>query len=65
MRQGKRNSLVRKDWTLGSAEDFLGLTPAERACIDLRLMLTDETRSQLRSKVATGCGRTTTSISKR
>lgn len=41
MRESKRNKLAAKGWKLGSAKDFLGLTPQEEAYIELRLKLAD------------------------
>lgn len=41
MREGKRSKLTAKGWKLGSAKDFLGLTPQEEAYIELRLKLAD------------------------
>ena len=41
MRESKRSKLVGKGWKLGSAKDFLGLTPQEEAYIELRLKLAD------------------------
>ena len=41
MRESKRKKLADKGWKLGSAKDFLGLTPEEEAYIELRLKLAD------------------------
>ena len=41
MRESKRSKLAAKGWKLGSAKDFLGLTPQEEAYIELRLKLAD------------------------
>ncbi len=39
MNDEKRRRLEAKGWRFGSAADFLGLTPAEEAYIDLRIGL--------------------------
>ena len=39
MRESKRKRLAEKGWKVGSAKDFLGLTPEEEAYIELRLKL--------------------------
>jgi DNA-binding XRE family transcriptional regulator len=41
MRDRKRKRLEAKGWRVGSARDFLGLTQAEEAYIELRLKLAD------------------------
>ena len=41
MRESKRTKLTARGWKLGSAKDFLGLTPQEEAYIELRLKLAD------------------------
>jgi len=41
MRERKRKSLAARGWRIGSAKEFLGLTPAEQAFIELRLKLAD------------------------
>ena len=41
MRESKRSKLTAKGWKLGSAKDFLGLSPQEEAYIELRLKLAD------------------------
>ena len=41
MRESKRSKLAAKGWKLGSAKDFLGLSPQEEAYIELRLKLAD------------------------
>jgi predicted XRE-type DNA-binding protein len=40
----KKARLEAKGWKIGSAEDLLGLTPAEAAYVDLRLKLSDALR---------------------
>lgn len=39
MKQAKRNKLEAKGWKVGSAKDFLGLTPAEEAFIEMKISL--------------------------
>lgn len=46
MDAAKRSRLARAGWTVGSAEDFLGLGPAELAYIDLRIALGDALRAR-------------------
>lgn len=41
MREEKRKRLESKGWRVGSAREFLGLSPDEEACIELRLRLAD------------------------
>jgi ribosome-binding protein aMBF1 (putative translation factor) len=41
MRESKRKRLAEKGWKVGSAKDFLRLTPEEEAYIELRLKLAD------------------------
>lgn len=41
MKPEKKRRLERKGWRVGSAEDFLGLTPDEAAMVELRLKLAD------------------------
>jgi len=49
MRKEKVKRLVSKGWKIGSAEDFLGLSPEESAYIDLKLNLSANLR-KLRAK---------------
>lgn len=44
MRKDKRERLKRAGWRVGDAKDFLGLTGAEMAVIDLRVSLAAELR---------------------
>ncbi len=44
MRPEKRQQLERKGWRIGSAEEFLELTPEETALVELRLRLADAVR---------------------
>jgi predicted XRE-type DNA-binding protein len=41
MRKAKQNRLEEKGWKIGSADDFLDLSPEESAYIDLKLRLSD------------------------
>lgn len=41
MKPGKKQRLERKGWKVGSAEEFLELTPEEAAMVELRLRLAD------------------------
>jgi len=44
MRKEKIKRLESKGWKVGSAEDFLNLSPEETACIDLKLNLSANLR---------------------
>ena len=46
MRASKRKRLAAKGWTVGSAKDFLALSPAEDAFSELRLKLAEGLRSK-------------------
>ena len=39
MRVAKQRQLLQRGWAVGDVDEFLGLTPEERALIDLRLRL--------------------------
>jgi len=39
MKPEKKRRLEQKGWKVGSAEEFLGLTPEEAAMVELRLRL--------------------------
>lgn len=39
MRVAKRRQLLQRGWAVGDVDEFLGLTPEERALVDLRLRL--------------------------
>lgn len=41
MRPEKRGDLEAKGWRIGTAEEFLGLTPEEAAVVEIRLKLAD------------------------
>jgi predicted XRE-type DNA-binding protein len=49
MDKEKRAHLEAQGWKVGSAEEFLGLTPEEASYVDLRLKLSDAVR-ELRKK---------------
>ena len=46
----KKQRLESKGWKVGSADEFLGLTPEESAYIDLKLALSKNVRKYRRSK---------------
>ncbi len=46
MRDSKRRRLEAKGWRVGSATEFLDLTPADEAYIELRLRLADGLRAR-------------------
>lgn len=50
MKPEKKKRLERKDWKMGSAEDFLGLPPHEAALVDLRLKLADAVKLLRKAK---------------
>lgn len=50
MRRAKRERLEKRGWRIGTVEDFLGLSPAEAAYVDLRLRLSETLRSKRRSR---------------
>jgi hypothetical protein len=39
MDKAKQKMLEKKGWRVGTAEEFLGLSPAESRCIELKLAL--------------------------
>lgn len=41
MRANKRRRLEARGWKVGTAEEFLGLTPEEAALVEIRLKLAD------------------------
>ena len=45
MRESKRKRLESKGWKIGSAKDFLGLSPEESAFIQMKLELAESLRS--------------------
>ena len=46
MRKAKQRVLEANGWRVGSAADFLELTPAETALVDLKLRLSDALRAR-------------------
>jgi DNA-binding XRE family transcriptional regulator len=53
MRESKRQKLAAKGWRIGSAKEFLGLSPEEAAYIELRLKLADGLKTRRRSRGVT------------
>ena len=41
MNKAKQKKLEEKGWKVGTAEEFLGLSPAESRCIELKLTLSE------------------------
>jgi predicted XRE-type DNA-binding protein len=50
MRRAKRERLEKRGWRIGTVEDFLGLSPAEAAYVELRLRLSETLRSKRKSR---------------
>ena len=50
MRRAKRERLEKRGWRFGTAEDFLGLSPAEAAYVELRLRLSETIREKRKSR---------------
>ena len=50
MNKAKRQRLEAKGWKIGSADEFLGLTPEEAAYVELKLALSKHVRHYRRSK---------------
>ena len=46
MRKAKQERLKAKGWQIGSADDFLELTPEESAYVDLKLRLSDSLKQR-------------------
>ncbi|MEE4274108.1 MAG: helix-turn-helix transcriptional regulator [Thermoanaerobaculales bacterium] len=46
MHKAKQNRLKAEGWQIGSADDFLELTPEESAYVDLKLRLSDSLRKR-------------------
>ena len=46
MRSTRKKRLEAKGWKVGSAKDFLGLSPEEEAYIEIKLRLADGLRNQ-------------------
>ena len=53
MRESKRKRLAAKGWKVGSAKEFLGLSPEEAAYIELRLKLADGLKMRRHSRGVT------------
>jgi len=51
MGKDKKARLEAHGWRVGSAEEFLGLTPDEAAYVELRLKLSDAVRASLSARV--------------
>ena len=50
MRKVKRERLVKRGWKVGTAEEFLGLSAAESAYVELRLRLSETLRHKRKSR---------------
>jgi len=50
MDKNKKARLEANGWRVGSAEDFLGLSPDETAYVELRLKLSDAVRDLRKKK---------------
>lgn len=70
MRAERRKKLQAKGWKVGDAGEFLGLSPVEEICVDLRLALADalkKTRtrkSMTQTRLAAGLGSSQSRIAK-
>ena len=53
MRESKRKKLAAKGWKVGDAREFLGLSVAEQALIELRLKLADGLKSRRHARGVT------------
>ena len=53
MRESKRKKLAAKGWKIGGAQEFLGLSEAEEALIELRLKLADGLKSRRHARGVT------------
>ena len=56
MRESKRRRLEAKGWRVGSAADFLELSPEEAAYVELKLRLADRLRERRRRRSLTQHG---------
>jgi DNA-binding XRE family transcriptional regulator len=55
MNKNKRERLRRADWTVGSVKEFLGLTEAEAALVELKLTLSRRLKERrVRSRLSQG-----------
>lgn len=50
MRKAKQDRLEKKGWKIGSADEFLELSPEESAYIDVKLRLSDNIRQRRTEK---------------
>jgi len=50
VKQSKRQKLERKGWRVGTASDFLGLSAAESAYIEMKLALSETLRKEREKK---------------
>ena len=50
MREAKRKRLETKGWKIGSAKDFLNLTPEESTYIEMKLELADSLRKRRQNR---------------
>ena len=50
MHRAKRERLEKRGWRIGTVEEFLGLSPAEVAYVELRLRLSETLRYRRRSR---------------
>lgn len=46
MKRAKQKKLAERGWRVGSAAEFLGLTPEEAAFVEIKLALSDALRAQ-------------------
>lgn len=53
MKLDKKKRLEEKGWRVGSAEEFLGLSPEETAMVEIRLKLADAVRLRRRDRKLT------------
>ena len=51
MEKAKQKTLEKKGWKVGTAEEFLGLSPAESRCVELQLTLSKTVAGQTLSTV--------------
>jgi len=56
MRESKRRRLEAKGWRVGSAADFLSLSPEEAAYVELKLRLADRLKQRRRQRTLTQSG---------
>ena len=53
MKKAKRAALERKGWKIGSANEFLGLSAAEAAYVEMKLALSEKLKSLFALGVST------------